>query len=680
MKTIAADTETFLIERLRPFPTVVCLSWYDGNHSAVIPHGNALVDWVERVLLDTTIRLVGHNVAYDSGCLGASYPHLLPLIFDAYASLRITDTMIRQQLFDIAVGRIFDEEKVRYYSLRDLYKLIFDREPSSGPKFKITEDPTYLRFRYGNLYYVPFSQWDEESIDYSRADSVDTYDVWAEQDRKVGHLLRDDPFQAYSAFCLALITAQGMRTDAGCVRTLKAEQNEILEYLRQGLVDAGLLEPKYAGRGPSKHIVGWTKKRNVAQARVIAACEALGIKPLMTKPDNPKTAPSVAVDRAAVTWCEDPVMLSRAEYSTAEKILSTYVPTLEAGTVGPITSAFNLAATGRTTSSTPREPLVGNNQQNAPRKTKRVERGERIETDKGIEYAFRLVDSSLGVRECYVPRKGRIYLRGDLEGAELHGLAQVCKNRVGYSVLGDVLKSGRDAHLYMACYLLDGDGNDYDEILRLYKENDNRVGEARQESKPANFGFGGYMGVPTFILTQLKVGKKWSTDKATRVREAWFKAYPEMNEYFEINKIELGPGGQALVEFLWSRRLRLIRGLPMISNNLFQALVGDGAKKATNQVVRLCYVGGSSSALYTNGTKPVNFIHDELVTETIDRPYRELAPVVSEFKTTIENEFNEVVPDYPTTVECVLSYNLSKRAKPVYDDKGYLKPWLGLAA
>lgn len=666
MAVIAFDLETFLIERWRPLPFMVCLSWCDGMNSAVIPHGDSVQEWLIAKLDDPDVHFVGHNVAYDFGCVASSYPYLLPRVFAAYKAGRVTDTGIRQQLFDIATGRTFADDKVKYYSLAALYKLCFDKDMPGGPKSKISEEPDYVRYKFGNLYYVEFSDWPDEYLEYARNDAVCTFEIWQEQ-CKAAHLLRDDAFQTYSAFCLSLIQAYGMRTDAGVVRTFKAEQTAIIEYLRPRLIEAGLLEPEYRGRGTEKHIVGWTKKIKPAQDRIAKVCEEKNISPIMTTPKNPNTPPQIATDRAACHWCEDPLMLDRAEYATAEKMLSTYVPFLEKGADGPITSRFNLAATGRTTSSTPRPPAEGGNQQNAPRKTKRVDRDK----DK-------LVDSEVGVRECFVPRKKRIYLRGDLEGAELHGLAQVCKNRVGYSVLGEVLKAGRDAHVYTSCYLLGGDGNDYDDVLLRYKQDDPEAGEARQNSKPANFGFGGYMGVPTFILTQLKVGKKWSKEDATRVRQAWFAAYPEMNEYFQGNKIELGPKNITIIEFLWSKRLRKVRGLPMISNNLFQALVGDGAKKACNEVIRLCYIGGPESPLWANETRPCNFIHDELVTETNDDTPAALHPVVTEFKTTLEAEFNELVPDYPTSVDVVLSYSLSKRAKAVYDDNGYLKPWLGL--
>jgi len=573
MKTIAIDNETFLITRNRPLPPVVCMSWCDGDKSAVIPHTD-LYGWIWDKLTTPEIGFVGHNIAYDFGTLAASEPDLLPHIFSAYAAGRVTDTLIRQQLFDIAVGRTFADEKVRIHSLASLYELCFDRAMPGGPKKSILENTSHVRYNYGRLYGVDFSEWPDESIEYARNDAVCTYEIYQEQ-QKAAHLLRDDTFQAYSAFCLSLTSAQGMRTDAGCVRTFKANQTAVMQAIEPELAAEGMIAPKWKGRGDAKRQDGWIKKMDVARNRIAAVCEEKGIKPLMTKPKNPGAVPQIAIDRTACHHANDPLMLRRAEYSTAEKMLSTYVPFLEAGADGPVTSWFNLAATGRTTSSTPRDPAVGGNMQNAPRKTKELALNG---TD--------LVDSLVGVRECFTPRPGRIFLSGDFSGAEMHGVAQVCKWKLDYSTLGEVLNAGRDAHLFLAAYLLGGNENDYDDVRARYEQEDPQVITARHEAKKGNFGFWGGMGVVTFIKIQLREGFHWSKVDATRLRQAWMNAYPEALPYFEANKTELGPGGAATVEFYWSKRLRKVRGFPTICNGWFQAIVAEREKKACNAVIK----------------------------------------------------------------------------------------------
>ncbi|KKN01062.1 hypothetical protein LCGC14_1131540 [marine sediment metagenome] len=655
MKTLAWDAETFLIERTRPFPPVVCLSWCDGERGSVIPHGETLRDFVARRLADPEVRLLGHNLAYDHGVLAASYPELLPAIFAAYKSGRCTDTQITQQLIDIAVGRIAADDRVRGYSLAGLYEACFD-EPIPGPG----KGAGSFRFRYGELYDVDFADWPAEAIDYSREDSIATLRIHDLQEEKASHLLRDDAFQTYSSFVLQLITAQGMRTDPARVAAFKAEQLALCDALRPELIEAGLLVPDFKGRGVEKKQVGWIKKQAPARDRIVATCAEKGIEPLLTdsgeatkragKPTDPEKHTSI--DRAACVWADDALMLRRADYVSAEKMLNTYVPVLELGYELPITSRYGLAATGRTTSSAPREPLIGTNLQNSPRKP--------------------------GVRECYVPRAGKVFMLGDFSGAEMHTLAQVCEWRVGYSTLGDTLRAGRDAHLNTARYLLGGASTplDYGDLALRLLQGDPEVKQARQDSKPVNFGFGGRMGAATFVKTQLKEGKRWTLEEAKTARNAWLAAYPEMQPYFESCKAELGPSGSCVVELYWSKRLRKVRGLSTICNGFFQALTADGAKKAINEVVRMSFCE-PESALARSHTYPVNFVHDELINETDDGDVDAMQLVAAEFKQIMEDEFNELIPDYPTSVDVVFARYWSKSIEPVHDSAGRLIPWKG---
>lgn len=627
MNTLAIDNETFRITRDRPAPPVVCTSWYDGSVGGVLHHTQVrerMAAW----LFDSTFNFVGHHVAFDFVTIAATFPDLLSWIFNAYANNRVTDTIIRQQLFDIAVGKTFANDQVRGYSLADLYELIFDK-PMPGVEHKkqsVVNPEASVRLRYGNLHHLPIEQWPQEYIDYAYGDAVGTYEVWAEQN-KVGHLLRDDPFHAYTMFVLQLASCRGMRCEPAAVRKFKEDNERRLEELRPGLLDAGLLEPKRGG--------GYVKKDKAARERIAATCAAKGIEPLLTK------SKAVSIDRTACHWAEDELMLKRAEYVTAEKMLSTYYPFLAEGMRGPITTRFNLVATGRTSSVRPREPAVGGNFQNMPRKK--------------------------GARECVVPRPGKLLLAGDFQGAELHCLAQVCKWKLGYSVLGETLKSGRDVHLFVGAELL---GIDYDSALMRRKDGDPDVKKARQDAKMANFGFGGAMGVRTFIKTQLKEGRRYSKEEAANLRHTWLRTFPEMQEYFDYCKRELGPKERAQIELLGSPMLRTVRGLSTICNSFFQALAAVGGKRAINEVARRSFCE-EQSALF--GMRPINFVHDDLTNEVDEDPviYR---PAAAEFEQVMADQFNTVVPDYPTGVDVVLMRRWSKDAEPTFDAEGNLIP------
>ena len=193
------------------------------------------------------------------------------------------------------------------------------------------------------------------------------------QEGEDGDRPRDDPFQAYSSFVLSLISAKGMRTDPGRVAALKARKQAEAAALEPELKAAGMLEPKYDAEYRGGGFIGWIKKTAPARERIAAVCAAKGIKPYLTdsgverqREGLPTGVEHIAIDRTACVWADDPLMLRRADYVSACKILETYIPVLEQGYELPITSRYGLAATGRTTASAPALPVVGTNPQNAP--------------------------------------------------------------------------------------------------------------------------------------------------------------------------------------------------------------------------------------------------------------------------------------------------------------------------
>ena len=619
---IAFDNETFLIERFSPLPKVVCSTFYTGTGDVMlIKRGPDLLHMVTALLADDTIEFVGLNVAYDFGTLAFTYPELLPAIFEAYRQGRVTDIGIRQQLFDVACGRVFAEDKLQAYSLNALSKLLLG-EAMSG-KSAVKGDP--WRLRYGELDDVPVEDWPQETIDYAKQDSKTTWDIWNLQagDDNFNSLVRDDRNQTYAAFVLTLIASYGMRTNSTAVAMCKAKHKQDIVKLLPELEAAGL-------------IVDGVKKVKPAQARIEAACKAKKIKIPMTK-----TGKSIATDKIACLMSGDELMLKRAKYTTAEKMLTTYIPFLEGGIEGPVATRFNLAATGRTTSSAPSPPLVGGNLQQAPREG--------------------------GIRECFYPREGTIYLAADFSGAELYTLAQVLKNKLGHTKLGETLNSGRDVHSWLASYLIDVS---YEEIVERILNEDKVAMAARYNAKAANFGFPGGMGIGTFIKDQLKKTERlWTWNEASRLKNIWMSAFPEMKEYFELCNHEVGPLHKARIESITSGRIRTVKSFPACANHYFQSLAADGSKAALCEVTRRCYVD-KNSKLY--GSRPCNFIHDEIILETLN--YRAAAPAL---KLHMENSFNAFVPDYPTSVEVVAMKYWSKKAKPVYDTVGNLIPWEG---
>lgn len=619
MVTIAIDNETFLISRRTPLPKVVCTSvFHDEMEDAELLRGGEILSFMHNALSNEEVHFVGCNVAYDFGTLAATWPELLPAIFKAYSFRRIHDVALRQQLFDIALGRTFADDKVTTYSLNSLSKLILG-ERMEGKSQVVDEG---WRLRYGELDGIPTAKWPEAAVRYAKTDARTTWRIWKEQEA-AAHLMQNGAFQAAAAFALTLISARGMVTDAATVAQVEKHHRDIMERLAPELRRAGLLE-------------GEVKKQKPAQERIKAACEAKGIEPPLTDSGQ------ISTDRAACLVSGDELMLKRSEYVTAEKMLSTYIPFLRAGTTGPVTTRFHLAATGRTTSAAPSPPLEGGNLQNAPRKG--------------------------GIRECFVPRPGYVLMGGDFSGAELHCLAQVLKDKLGHTTLGETLRSGRDVHTWLASHLI---GVSYEECESRIAAGVPEAIKARQEAKAGNFGYPGGMGVRTFIRSQLVQAERvWSYEDAARLKQVWLSAFPEMDDYFRLMKHELGPAEEAQM-VLTDGFLRTVKGFTTACNTNFQERAASGAKRAIFEVTRRCFTM-ATSPLY--GCRPVNFIHDEMLLEVPDKPEK-YRPALMEFQRVMAEEFNKVVKDFPTRVDAVLMRRWSKKASFVRDEKGQVLPW-----
>lgn len=640
MQTIALDNETHLITRLKPAPKIVCTSFYDGfemKDALLVKAGPELHGMMRDLLLDPNVCFVGQFIAYDFATFAATYPDLLDLIFDAYAADRVTDVTIRQQLFDTARGRVYAEDRLESYSLYSLVMMIFGEKMVGKSSVKVD-----WRVRYAELEDVPLSGWPKEAVDYAKNDAVATWRVWSAQNEAQNEI-RDEYKKAFSFWALTLMQNRGMRTNAKAVRRCREHHEKIKAEIAPELIKSGLLVVD--GKGKS------IKKKLPAQKKIYNACKKSGIAvPLTDKGREIQQAGGqpeikhVSTDKAACLISGDALMLQRSKYGTAEKMLSTYLPVAEKGISGPVTTRFALAATGRTTSSAPGPPLVGDNRQNAPREG--------------------------GVRECYHPRSGMVYLAADFSGAELHTFAQACKDSIGYSTLGDRLNAGEDVHLYLASRLL---GISEQEAIERYAAKDEEVENARQDAKPGNFGYLGGMREKTFMRIQLLQRERfWTFEEAHKLRETWLEAFPEMSEYFDFCESELGPYKDCVIEIGKSKRLRRVKTLPVCANTKFQGPAADGALEALNTVSFRCYCDPTSH-LY--GARPCNFIHDEILSEISLRA--NLHEAAMEQKKIMETEFSRYTPDYPVKVEPVLMAYWSKKAKAIYDSEGRLTVWAG---
>jgi len=379
---------------------------------------------------------------------------------------------------------------------------------------------------------------------------------------------------------------------------------------------------------------------------------------------------------------ENSILEARARISGDKKLFETYIPLLEKGLVDPIHAWWNvLVNSGRTSCRKP-------NLQNQP------QRG--------------------GVRECFVPRPGFVYVSIDYASAEMRSLAQVCLDMFGYSALAETLlgdsehPNGYDPHLKTAASIL---GISYDEAEARHKAKDKLLKLTRQLSKAANFGYPGGLGAATFIsfakgapynlnlydyatdeeivlcgvdldLLRAQNGLKIEDIStklerynlnlmvAKRVKKAWLDAYPEMKRYFkEIGEAVRRGGGEATIQH---PRTGFVRGGCYFTsgcNHYFQHLTAVGMKSALNEVVRRCY-SVKDSALY--GCRVVAAIHDELFMEI---PEWKLHKATEECGQIMKKHMEVYTPDVPAIVEPAAMRRWRKTADAAYDENGRLIPW-----
>jgi DNA polymerase-1 len=702
MQVVAWDTETALIRPALLAPPLACVTWQrPGMDPRIATECKPLVsEW----LANPEALLVGHNVAYDLGVIGAAFPDLVPSIFRAYDQNRVTDTMLRQQLLDIAAGVYRGRTSSTGYWITHEYTLEALAKRCAG----IVLQKDAWRLSYGSFIGVPLAKWPARAVEvqaeaaeqvvvlearaaqvtdeddaksiakeldglrsmvasdpsqcvtYPLDDARATLAVYQAQEQHRVYL--DDQYrQSRAAFWLHLSSAWGLRTDAEGVAILRRETQAALDEIEVDLVALGIVR-KDGSRD--------TKK---AKQRMLAACAesgrkvrrtaahaegeglsvleqvASGRKPRCKTLDGTplddgadECEEHVCLDSDACAASEDQLLIDYAELSTLKKTLSNDIPALEAGIVWPVHTRYGLAETGRTTSSKP-------NIQNLRRRA--------------------------GIREAFVPRPGRVFMQADYPQLELYTLAQCCVSWFGASKLADALNAGLDPHLAVAAQIL---GIPYEEAAKNKKRKD--VDDARQIGKVANFGFPGGLGIEKLILFARKTyGVILTPESAKALKATWIATWPEMQHHFaRVNSLCANPEGLATVETLWTRRFRGGATYCAACNNGFQALGVDCAKEAGWRITRAMYAE-PDSVLY--GSRLPAFVHDEFIGETDDTP--QAHDCAYEMSRLMVEGANIYLPDVKiklAKMEPLLMRRWSKKAEPCFDSSGRLVPWAPKAA
>lgn len=656
------DTETCLIAPGRQAPPLVCLAETSEGESD-LSHWTSPGLEIHLANVISAWPIVAHNVAFDLLVLAANFPGLLPLILDAYDADRVFCTDIRQRMLQTASGTYKGE--VIHGAWRN-YDYTLDSCSRRVLGRSLRKDT--WRLSYGMFRDTPLDQWPERAreliaggwtdIDGNKADETwgdpreyplgDVHaceDLFQAQDKLfLQPYLLDQHRQARAYFAFALQSAYGLRTTPEGVAELERVTQAKYGELEAKLRSVGLV--KKDGKRDLKAATAW----------MVKVCEEEGIPVKRNDPTSkalekdPAALGSVQLGAEACEAVDDAIIQDYGTFGTLKTVISKDLKALKQGMYQPIHSRIGWAETGRTTSSGP-------NIQNW--------------------------STFGGVRECFQPRDGYVFVDNDVEAGELHAWAQVCKDLLGFSVLGDILNAGQDPHSRLAARIM---GISYEEAIRRKKNagpNDGQDAEfyyMRQTAKAGMFGLPGGMGPKTFCIAargygvDLTIEDRQGKIGAKTLKALWKEELPEADQYFDWVNRQLASGNR--VQQLRSLRWRGGVTYCAACNTMFQGLLADGMKRAAWMLARECYDHRRGSILF--GSRPVGFIHDEFLVEVLDDPAA--SDKCLRVAQIMKQGADEFMPDYPNSIEPTLTLVWSKQAKPLYTPSGALRVWHPVAA
>lgn len=698
---VAFDTETALIEPGILAPKLVCGSMADASGGRLLYDGGpgAALAFAKSLLLSSAI-IVGANVAFDFGVLAVADPSLVSPIFRAYEEGRVFDVQIAQALHAIAEGNLYQDPETLQplkgrYSLDRCVRFVLGREDA-----KARDD---WRLRYALLDGVPLEEWSEEARVYPVDDAVNTLEVAAAQVNGNGGGITPGPHrnlgdmaaQAETAWALHLGAMWGLRTDSERVAALRSRAEKDHKAFVERFGKLGFFKPDgekntpavkraliFAYGGGAKCDVcvgGKTFSEKTGNAINCKACSGTGFL-LDGMPKTPTGG--LRADRDALTESGDPELTAFGD-NEHERTLTTYLPGLESEVIGRWLKPTVLVSTGRT----------------------------------AYDGLIQLMPKFGGERECFRARRGRVLCSVDFSALELCTWAQVKHWLFGYSVMADTINASGDPGILHTALAARMRGWTTEEMVAALKSSDASVKadakRFRDGSKPPNFGFPGLMGGMRLVLTNRKKGagsttapdglvypgvrfcillagaERCGVEKMTmwadreypptckhcfqivheQIKPAWRDQW-QPQRYFDWVAARVEDGGE-LPCFL-SERVR--GGLDAMSgaNSPFQSLAADGAKHALRQLTRECYgVGpeGRESVLF--GSRPIFFVHDEIIAELPEETAHLAGPRMAEV---MIKAMRDYVPDVCIKAEPALMRHWSKSAEPAYRD-GRLIPW-----
>lgn len=620
---IGIDCETWKTQPGLLVPRLVCLTWACGDQKGIRLRDDAIA-FARQLLEDSNVEIAGHRVFYDLAVLANEEPRLLPLIFKKIEQNQVKDTLVRQQLIDIAAGdfeyfdgpdgkRVKNKHSLAQYTLRHF-----------GVVLQKGDDSWQLRF--AELDGVPLEKWPPGAVDYALSDAEYALAIADKQDIIAGAPIPTELLQTKSAFALHLMGIHGLRTSPEKTEALAKQWFREREEIQLLLKKAGVMRSD--GTKDLKLIKKLVEKAYGDSGRAVPMSES---------------GKNISTDRDTLAESGDPVLVAISKHNKVDKYIGTYLPVMRQASVAPFNPPWNVLVTsGRTSCGSEEAP---GNVQNLPRFG--------------------------GVRECYIPAYD-YFCSTDLDTAELRSWAEVCLQRGIPSKLAEELNADLDPHLAFGAGL--GEIS-YEEIERRYKDKDKDAKNLRQLAKVPNFGLPGGLGAGSFVDYAKNYGITLTFEKAKELIRKWKRHYYEAPKYFDwIHRITDVPK-PTIVHPITG----FVRGdvnYTAACNHMFQHLTAMCSKDGLYRIVRECYTGesedGSMKKSPLKGCRPASFVHDEVVTDMKKDRAHEAAHRQAELMIEGSNVYIKKVKNKCTPA---LSEYMSKDADPVYDESGRLVPW-----
>jgi len=619
---------------------------------------------------------VGHNVAYDMLVIARMWPHLSENVWRAYDEGRVSDTLIRQKLIDIAKGR-----RRKSYSLAAVAEV--------HGLTKNADDP--WRLRYSELEGTSVEDWPEDAKAYAIHDVEVTRAVYLTQ----GPAHADEARQCRAAWWLQIVGEAGIWTDPVRIRVLEQREQEAFEIDRVALFDVGLLRRKLVDNKEKRKLLqarscdpGLTAKEQMAitlgprvpgffasytaetfipysaeheteRRKFVEDCLICGALEARYSRDTKAAisrmeAAGIAretkkgrrsLDLEACQASGDPALLAYARYGSRQTLLRR-IEDLWNGVDTPINLRFDsLVSTGRTSCIRGRTVAEG-----------------------GATNGFQAqnVPRAPGMRECFRPASGEVIIAIDYSGMELCTWAQVCLWVLGESDLAEALNNGLDPHLALGAEMI---GLNYHDALTRKKEP--AVRNARQAAKAANFGFPGGLGSAGFRGYAASTwGLVFSAERAVEIKQHWLARWSEAEKYFDWIRAHRWVGRvdetqRTTIKHRGSDRIRGGCTYTEASNSYFQGLAADAAKAAGYALVRECELGTLA------GWRVWNFVHDEVLIRGPEDDVDRALPLAQDI---MERKAQLWVPNVRIRTEATVSRVWSKHAELIRGEDGRIVP------